>query len=293
MFKDNTSSGGTVGPPQPRPAREFNSVGANDNQHRASKSGTPAPKSGGSGKNGLPQMLSHAGVTATKVLHSFNTWAFKREQPADPHLMLQFISEAIALDAPVPFILYWGKGPRSNLGMPDIQCLDYLAALARRVRAVHPRGAAIKLIFTDTHAALNGHSPASMRGYFGETDIKARQHGFDTCWLSHIIRAAEATTISDPADDALPEEMLRRLAESARKWYRGEGTAEQGALQYYRMNMVEKRAVEIAFPRAIFITFNGSDLRSLFPTRLPIFFMYSLRRGMSVKPWFVASDAAN
>jgi hypothetical protein len=202
MFKDNTSSGGTVGPPQPRPAREFNSVGANDNQHRASKSGTPAPKSGGSGKNGLPQMLSHAGVTATKVLHSFNTWAFKREQPADPHLMLQFISEAIALDAPVPFILYWGKGPRSNLGMPDIQCLDYLAALARRVRAVHPRGAAIKLIFTDTHAALNGHSPASMRGYFGETDIKARQHGFDTCWLSHIIRAAEATTISDPADDA-------------------------------------------------------------------------------------------
>jgi hypothetical protein len=293
MYKDNTSSGGTVGPPQPRPAREFNSVGANDNQHRASKSGTPAPKSGGSGKNGLPQMLSHAGVTATKVLHSFNTWAFKREQPADPHLMLQFISEAIALDAPVPFILYWGKGPRSNLGMPDIQCLDYLAALARRVRAVHPRGAAIKLIFTDTHAALNGHSPASMRGYFGETDIKARQHGFDTCWLSHIIRAAEATTISDPADDALPEEMLRRLAESARKWYRGEGTAEQGALQYYRMNMVEKRAVEIAFPRAIFITFNGSDLRSLFPTRLPIFFMYSLRRGMSVKPWFVASDAAN
>ena len=79
-----------------------------------------------------------------------------------------------------------------------------------------------------------------MRGYFGEIDIKARQYGFDTCWLSHIIRAAEATTTSEPADDALPEEMLRRLAESARKWYRGEGTAEQGALQYYRMNMVEK-----------------------------------------------------
>jgi hypothetical protein len=165
--------------------------------------------------------------------------------------------------------------------------------LANRVRAVHPHGAAIKLIFTDTHAALNGHSPASVREYFGEIDLKARQYGFDTCWLSHIIRAAEATATSDPADDALPEETLRRLADSARKWYRGEGTAEQGALQYYRMNMVEKRAVEIAFPRAIFITFNGSDLRSLFPTRLPIFFMYSLRRGMSVKPWFVASDATN
>ena len=293
MFKDNASSAGTAAPMQPRPAREFNGVAVNDNQHRASKSGTPAPTSARSGKNGSPQILSHAGVAATKVLRSFNTWAFKREQPADPHLMLQFISEAIALDAPVPFVLYWGKGPRCNLGMADIHCLDYLAALARRVRAVHSHGAAIKLIFTDTHAALNGHSPASMRGYFGEIDLKARQYGFDTCWLSHIIRAAEATATSDPADDALPEETLRRLAESARKWYRGEGTAEQGALKYYRMNMVEKRAVEIAFPRAIFITFNGSDLRSLFPTRLPIFFMYSLRRGMSVKPWFVASDAAN
>jgi hypothetical protein len=292
MFKDNASSAGTAAPMQPRPVREFDGVAVNDNQHRASESGTSAPKSGRSGKNGSPQILSHTGA-ATKVLRSFDTWAFKREQPADPHLMLQFISEAIALDAPVPFVLYWGKGPRCNLGAPDIQCLDYLAALANRVRAVHPHGAAIKLIFTDTHAALNGHSPASAREYFGEIDLKARQYGFDTCRLSHIIRAAEATATSDPADDALPEETLRRLADSARKWYRGEGTAEQGALQYYRMNMVEKRAVEIAFPRAIFITFNGSDLRSLFPTRLPIFFMYSLRRGMSVKPWFVASDAAN
>jgi hypothetical protein len=161
------------------------------------------------------------------------------------------------------------------------------------VRAVYEPGAAIKLIFTDTHAALNGHSPASMRGYFGEIDIKARQYGFDTCWLSHIIRAAEATATSDPADDALPEDTLRRLSESAKKWYRGEGTAEQGALKYYRMNMIEKRAVEIAFPRSIFITFNGSDLRNLFPTQLPIFFMYSLRRGMSVKPWFIASDATS
>jgi len=56
---------------------------------------------------------------------------------------------------------------------------------------------------------------------------------------------------------------------------------------YYRMNMVEKRAVEIAFPRSIFVTFNGSEFRCLFPEQLPIFYMYSLRRGVSVKPWFL------
>jgi L-tyrosine isonitrile synthase len=60
---------------------------------------------------------------------------------------------------------------------------------------------------------------------------------------------------------------------------------------YYQINMVEKRAVEMAFPHSIFITFNGSRLRVLFPKRLPIFYMYSLRRGFSVKPWFVVSDS--
>jgi L-tyrosine isonitrile synthase len=59
---------------------------------------------------------------------------------------------------------------------------------------------------------------------------------------------------------------------------------------YYQMNMVEKRAVELAFPRSIFVTFSGSELRSLFPKHLPIFYMYSIKRGVSSKPWFL--DAA-
>jgi hypothetical protein len=226
MFKDNASTAG-ASPMQPPQAHEFTGAAANCNQPCAPESAMAAPNSGLPGRNGAPQIPSHAGVAAAKVLRSFNTWAFKREQPADPHLMLQFISEAIAREAPVPFVLYWGKGPRGSLGVPDIECLDYLAALALRVRAVYEPGAAIKLIFTDTHAELNGHSPPSMRGYFGEIALKARQYGFDTCWLSQIIRAAEATATSDPVDDALPEDTLRRLAVSAKKWYRGEGTADR------------------------------------------------------------------
>ena len=36
---------------------------------------------------------------------------------------------------------------------------------------------------------------------------------------------------------------------------------------------------------------NGSELRSLFPERLPVFYMYSLRRGTCVKPWFLPAQA--
>jgi hypothetical protein len=57
------------------------------------------------------------------------------------------------------------------------------------------------------------------------------------------------------------------------------------------MNLIEQRVVERAFAGSIFITFNGSDLRKLFPRQLPIFYMYSLRRGFSVKPWFMSCES--
>ncbi len=221
------------------------------------------------------------------VLRSFNTWAFKREQPENPHLMLQCIARAIARQEPISFVLYWGKGPRSKLATPDIECLDYLGSLARRVRGAYEAGAVFKLIFTDTHAELNGHSPESIRDYFDTIELAARERGFESCWLGKLTQAVPAVATSDAPEDALPEDTLCRLVASASKWYRGGGTAEEGALKYYRMNMLEKRAVEFAFPHSIFVTFNGSELRSLFPQRLPIFYIYSLRRGVSVKPWFL------
>ena len=64
----------------------------------------------------------------------------------------------------------------------------------------------------------------------------------------------------------------------------------EGALKYHAMNMVEREAVELEFPDSIFVTFNNSEFRDLFPANLPVFYMYSLRKGCSVKPWFIAND---
>src|ERR1700687_4090576 len=101
----------------------------------ASHSGRSAKKS--SAKIPLPKK-----AVPHKILQSFNTWAFKREQPSDPDLMLQIISEAMTLGEPIPFVLYGGKGPRCRLDAPDMECLDYLAAFGRRVREAYERGAA-------------------------------------------------------------------------------------------------------------------------------------------------------
>ena len=198
------------------------------------------------------------------------------------------MSEAIALATSVSFVLYWGKGPRHEIDTPDLECLDYLTAFADRIRGTYAPGAAITLIFTDTHAELNGHTRRDTLRYFEAVGAAARACEFNTCLLSNITGLVQENSLlahEEPSPD-----ILRSLSTCAARWYRGEGTAEEGAIAYYRLNMVEKRAVEIAFPHSIFITFNGSKLRDLFPKTLPIFYMYSLRRGVSVKPWFVLSE---
>jgi hypothetical protein len=231
-------------------------------------------------------------VTPDQVLQAFNTWAFKREQPTNAGLMRPFIAAAMARERPVPFCLYWGKGPRRQVAEPDLQCLDYLSDFAARVAASYRHGAAITLIFTDTHAQLNGHCTDSMRDYFQAVETVARERGFTGCRLGDLTQAVERAALAG-MEAPVSDEVLRRLAACAAKWYRGDGSPEDGALKYYEMNMIEKRAVELAFPGSIFVTFNGSEFSALFPDRLPVFHMYSLKRGISVKPWFLpaANDA--
>jgi hypothetical protein len=234
---------------------------------------------------------SRTDVSAEKVLQSFNTWAFKREQPSDPQLMLAFIARAMRRSEPLSFALYWGKGPRWNLATPDIECLDFLARLGNRVEKAHAPGASLKLIFTDTHARHNGYTQIGTNRYFSEVDIAARMRGFDTCLLGDLVRGSEVAARKEIYDESVPPAMVPMLMASARKWYRGDGSTEHGAVVYYRMNMIERRAVELAFPWSIFITFNGSEFRALLPQRLPIFYMYSLRRGTCMKPWFLPLQA--
>jgi L-tyrosine isonitrile synthase len=221
-----------------------------------------------------------------KIIKSFNTWAFKREQPSDLALLTRFVTQAVTRQEPVSFVLYWGKGPRSEIANPDIECLDYLMSFAARIQDAYKPGAKIQLVLTDTHASLNGHSPLETKTYHGQIASQARSRGFE-CYSLGDLTAASRDAVSAVGFASPSEETLQQLSASAMKWYRGQGTAEEGAKKYYFMNMVERQVIELAFPSSIFISFNGREQRELFPENLPIFYMYSLRRGTSVKPWFL------
>jgi L-tyrosine isonitrile synthase len=229
-------------------------------------------------------------VTPEQILKSFGTRAFKREKPDKPELMLQFIAEAHARRAPIPFVQYWGKGLRPTLATPELTCLDFLDSMLSRVVEVYEPGAELTLVFTDTHAALNGHTAASIHSYYQDLVQATRGRRFKTCLLSDLVSAAGLPPDVAPEPQLPPPDLLAELRISAAKWFKGEGSADEGAIRYFQANMLERKVMERAFSRSIFVTFNGSRLRRLFPDGLPIFYMFSLRHGISDKPWFLPPD---
>jgi L-tyrosine isonitrile synthase len=228
---------------------------------------------------------------AAKVIAAFNTWGFKREQPSDMPLLTALVQKKVSAGRPIEFVLYWGKGPRNHPAAPEYACLDFLAAMARRIAEVHAPGANVRLICTDTHAALNGHSQAAAMSYFCAVGEAAKGRGFRWCLLGDLTRR-HADNFAHACPAMRQVRTIEQLERSAARWYKGTGQPVDGAMAYYDMNMVEKQAVELEFPDAIFITFSGSELRELFPDRMPLFYMYSVRKGVSVKPWFIEDAVA-
>jgi L-tyrosine isonitrile synthase len=221
------------------------------------------------------------------VLKSFNTWRFKREQPSDVKLLEEFVGRAVIAGSQISFVLYWGKGMRSRAGANERNCLDFLSDMGSRIQRVYGPGARFEILFTDTHANLNGHDGDEIEDYL-ESLRSAASDRFDIWRLSDIVACSpvgDSMLLSQTVVDA--DEMISRLVGCAEKWYRGNGEARDGAARYFWMNMKERIAVQIMFPNSIFITFNGSELRDIFPPSLPIFYMYSVKKGTSVKPWFM------
>ena len=225
-----------------------------------------------------------------KVLRSFNTWTFKREQPSDPQLLLRVVAEAIAAQKPVPFLLYWGKGPRHDVASPDLQCLDFLAALAERVRGAYTPGAAIKLILTDTHAELNGHTVQNIERYYDGIRLEAQRRGFDTCLLGQLVKSAGNLATAAPLDEVVSAETAgkphRQCAEMVSR--RRHAAGRRAGLSADEFDRATRRRTGIS--RFDLCHLQRQPAAPLFPRQLPIFYMYSLRRGIGVKPWFMSGE---
>src|SRR5260370_41165641 len=86
---------------------------------RAREKASSDHRRNGFSRSPSPPSLSVRGPPSSDTLiQSFNSWAFKREQPGNLERLKRLAEAAIESAAPLSFVLYWGRGPRVDVAAP-------------------------------------------------------------------------------------------------------------------------------------------------------------------------------
>ncbi|MEO8637484.1 MAG: asparagine synthase (glutamine-hydrolyzing) [Candidatus Taylorbacteria bacterium] len=222
---------------------------------------------------------------AMEILKSFDTWKFKREQPKTLAKLLETILLAVRSKKPIQFVMYWGKGERDKVGEKEKKAISYLEKMLKGIQEKYPTGSKITFILTDTHAELNGYTKLQIDQYFDSVIQLAKQVGFATVRLSTLASFDEKDLMKKKDGIKINNDLLGILIESSEKHCK-RYDPDTGAKLYYLQNQIEKKEIEKNFSDTIFLTYNGNEFDEILPNGLPIFYMHSLDRGTSIKPWF-------
>ncbi len=222
---------------------------------------------------------------AQKILESFDTWKFKREQPKTEGKMREAILHAVRSKNPIQFVMYWGKDERSVAGEKERRAISYLKQMLDTIHKKYPPGAILTFILNDTHAELNGYTKSQIDHYFDSIVKQAKQGDFETTRLSTLAAFNEQILMKKKDDVKIPDALLKLLVVTSKKHCK-RYDPDTGAKLYYLQNQIEKKEIEQNYPNSIFLTYNGSELDKILPLKLPIFYMYSIKEGRSIKPWF-------
>ncbi len=230
--------------------------------------------------------MSNNETLTEEIISSFDTWKFKREQPLNYEKMKEVVQSAVDNYKPIKFVTYWGKGNKNNAGEPEKQTFNFLQEFFDRIRTVHLPGTELLILLTDTHAKLNGHSKESTKIYFDSVSNLAKSHEFKTTYLSELVTYDNDRLMPLVKSVDIEKGLFEILLNSAHKHYTSSNDYSVAAKLYYLQNQLERQKIDEKYQGCIFLTFNGSELNEIFPKTLPISYMYSTKKGTSVKPWF-------
>lgn len=230
--------------------------------------------------------MSNNETLVEKIIESFDTWKFKREQPFNYEKLKQVVQATVDSSKPIKFVTYWGKGNKDKAGEPEKQTLNFLQEFFGRIKTIYPTGVELLILLTDTHAELNGHSQESTKTYFDSVKDLAQNYEFKTAYLSELVSYDKDRLLPLVESLNIGDGLFEILLNSAQKHYTVSDDYSLAAKLYYLQNQLERKRIDDDYPDYIFLTFNGSKLNDLFPKNLPIFYMYSTKKGHSAKPWF-------
>ncbi len=245
------------------------------------------------------QVLTHAlhlmvsGELENKIFTALTARKFRRNPPFDEAALRSRIQAAIMTGAPLEFLMFWGCGARVQRSPADLGALAALHELMEEPKRLPHITTRVHVIFTDLHAAANGHSPAHRSGYFAEMedaagDLDAVFERESEVWARHGLTEAAVAAFeqTDAFEDYWQNFPLRdKFIEQATRHSAQVDSAAAGR-HYLATCRMERVMLERAYPEAIFLTYNGPEFNECFPA-LPTLYVYPGHRGRTVKPWFI------
>ncbi len=245
------------------------------------------------------QVLTHAlhrmasGRLQDEILAALTARKFRRNPPFDEPALRRRINAAVMTGAPLEFLMFWGCGPRVQRSAADLGALAALRELMEEPKRLPHITTRVHIIFTDLHAASNGHSPAHRNGYFAEMEsaagtLDAVFERESEVWARHGL--SEAAVAAFEQTDAFEEywqnfPLRDKFIEQATRHSAQVDSAGAGR-HYLATCRMERVVLERAYPEAIFLTYNGPEFNECFPA-LPTLYVYPGHRGRTVKPWFI------
>ena len=213
----------------------------------------------------------------------------------------------------VDFVMLWGASNKTASTQSDAESLLYLFHFLKRVEDIYQVKTNLTLIFTDTHAYLNGYSDSNYSRYIKDISYHIKKHsfkwvlsslmckdkimasGYDTYpgFIDNIIANSMElfNTINlDEKNLGAVENFYKYALRHCNRIGKHESglafkNAEAAAKAYLYFAFFEKAVITKAFEGAAFITYMSREEEFALPD-LPIIRLFSMKSGLRTRPWF-------
>ncbi|MEM7417563.1 MAG: class I adenylate-forming enzyme family protein [Gemmatimonadota bacterium] len=233
-----------------------------------------------------------SGERAKETLAKLTARRYRRTQTADGDAITERVQSAYLEGRPVQFLTYWGCGKRRDVAEVDTAALDRLQSFLADASLVQGSPMHLVLMLNSMHSTVNEFPEDHYRAYYSAIQVEAERRGFEVVWQDDVWnelgldvqQVIDRATSRDFDDEWEAFEIREQLVRQAEKHFQG-GGAEAGARRYALTCLVEGPAFAKHYPDSIFLTYNGPDMDACLPD-LPKLYLYSFKKGVTVKPWF-------
>lgn len=189
---------------------------------------------------------------------------------------------------PAELIIYWGAFyPRTDLNEERAftAMLEHFREIVERTLGIPCE---VNVLFTDTHAEINGVSEEQFDAYYIDCMRLLPTSGWTSERLSTLVGTA-TTPANWPTDDlsSAYSRVLELLSRQAEALPGARERASVLARQYFRQNLIESGLVSKRWPAGVFLNTGLPELSVILPG-LPKLHVFSGPGNSVRKPWFIS-----